>query len=70
MEVCNTRQARGNILLMKLLIAETLQQTRKSQKVMLIRAELVQGRLFKSNSRLDLGKSNIPLLPPPTYWLF
>ncbi len=37
---------------------------------MVIQAELVQCGLLKSDLRLDLGESELPLLPPPTYWLF
>jgi hypothetical protein len=37
---------------------------------MFIRTELVQSGSLKSDTRLDLGESELPLLPPPTYWLF
>ncbi len=37
---------------------------------MVIRTELVQSGSLKSDTRQDLGKSELPLLPPPTYWLF
>ncbi len=37
---------------------------------MVIQTELVQSGSLKSDTRLDLGKSELSLLPPPTYWLF
>jgi hypothetical protein len=37
---------------------------------MVIRTELVQSGSLKSDTRLDLGESELPLLPPPRYWLF
>jgi hypothetical protein len=37
---------------------------------MFIRTELVQSGSLKSDTRMDLGESELPLLPPPTYWLF
>jgi hypothetical protein len=39
---------------------------------MFIQTELVQSGLLKSDTRLDLGESELPLLPlpPPMYWLF
>jgi hypothetical protein len=37
---------------------------------MVIQTELVQSGSLKSDTRLDLGESELSLLSPPTYWLF
>ena len=37
---------------------------------MIVRAEPFQSGSLKSDISLDLSKSNLPFLPPPTYWLF